>query len=298
LRLSLEEREVISRGLAAGSTLTAIAAASLGRPTATVSREVARNSGVNGYRAARADRLAVARTARPRSGKLAADPVLRRYVEDKLALCWSPAQISRRLVMEFPDDETKWVSHPDRAKPGSIGLPIDGVEMRVVDEAGNQVADGEVGEIVIRGHNVMRGYLNRPEATAEAIRDGWFHTGDMARRDDDGFFFIVDRKKDLIIRGGFNVYPREIEEVLYEHPQVLEAAVIGARHATHGEEVAAAVVLRPGAATTPEELRDYVKQRVPPYKYPRLVWLVPDLPKGPTGKILKRDITIPEELLT
>jgi len=185
---------------------------------------------------------------------------------------------------------------PGRAKPGSIGLPIDGVEMRVVDEMGNDVATGDVGEIVIRGHNVMRGYWNRPEATAEAIKGGWFYTGDMARQDEDGFFFIVDRKKDLIIRGGFNVYPREIEEVLYEHPGVLEAAVIGVGHPTLGEEIAAAVALKPGTAGSPDELRAYVKARVAPYKYPRHVWLVPELPKGPTGKAQKRDIVVPEDL--
>jgi long-chain acyl-CoA synthetase len=180
-------------------------------------------------------------------------------------------------------------------RPGSIGIPIDGVEMRVVDAEGADVPVGEVGEIAIRGSNVMKGYRNRPDATAEAIRDGWFHSGDMARMDEDGFFYIVDRKKDLIIRGGFNVYPREIEEVLYEHPAVLEAAVIGLPHPTHGEEVGAAVVLRPGAEATVEELRDYVKERVAAYKYPRRVWLADSLPKGPTGKIVKREIVPPEE---
>src|SRR5205823_1621140 len=143
---------------------------------------------------------------------------------------------------------------PDRRRPGSIGVPIDGVELKLVNADGADAAEGEVGEIAIRGHNVMKGYWRRPDATAGAIRDGWFHTGDMARRDEDGFYFIVDRKKDMIIRGGFNVYPREIEEVLYEHPAVLEAAVIGIPHPTHGEEVAAAVALRPGTAATPEEL--------------------------------------------
>jgi long-chain acyl-CoA synthetase len=181
-------------------------------------------------------------------------------------------------------------------KAGSIGYPIDGVEMRVVDGWGNDVPTGEVGEIAIRGHNVMKGYWDRLEATAEAIRDGWFNTGDMATKDEDGFFFIVDRKKDLIIRGGFNIYPREVEEVLYEHPAVLEAAVIGLNHPTHGEEVGAAVVLRPGGSATPEELREYVKQRVAAYKYPRHVWLADTLPKGPTGKILKREIVPPAEL--
>jgi long-chain acyl-CoA synthetase len=179
------------------------------------------------------------------------------------------------------------------ARPGSIGYPIDGVEMRVVAESGIELPDGEVGEIAIRGHNVMRGYWNRPEATADAIKDGWFHTGDLAKKDTDGFYFIVDRKKDLIIRGGFNIYPREIEEVLYEHPAVLEAAVIGLPHDTHGEEVGAALALKPGAVATPKELRDYVKERVAAYKYPRHVWIVDALPKGPTGKILKREIVAP-----
>ncbi|MFC8386682.1 long-chain fatty acid--CoA ligase [Nocardia sp. NPDC057272] len=182
------------------------------------------------------------------------------------------------------------------AKPGSIGTPIEGVQMRVVDSDGNDVELGEVGEIVIRGHNVMKGYWNRPEATAEAIRDGWFYTGDMAKQDSDGYFAVVDRKKDLIIRGGFNVYPREIEEVLYEHPAVLEAAVIGVQHRTHGEEVAAVVALKAGSTTTADQLREYVKARVAAYKYPRHVWFVEALPKGPTGKLLKRAIVVPEEL--
>ena len=168
--------------------------------------------------------------------------------------------------------------------------------MKVVDDDGHDVAQGEVGEIVIRGHNVMKGYWQRPDASAAAIRDGWFHSGDMATRDADGFYTIVDRKKDLIIRGGFNVYPREIEEVLYEHPAVLEAAVLGTPHPTHGEEVVAAVALRPGATAAPEELREYVKARVAPYKYPRHVWLVDALPKGATGKVLKREIQVPADV--
>src|SRR5690606_10193236 len=184
-------------------------------------------------------------------------------------------------------------NRPGRTKPGSIGLPLDaGIEMKVVDGDGIEVPTGDVGEIVIRGHNVMKGYWNRPDETAAAINDGWFHTGDMAVRDEDGFFFIVDRKKDVIIRGGYNVYPRELEEVLYEHPAVREAAVIGVPHPTHGEEVAAAVALRRDATATAEELRAFVKSRVAPYKYPRVVWLVDDLPKGPTGKILKREIAV------
>jgi long-chain acyl-CoA synthetase len=179
-------------------------------------------------------------------------------------------------------------------KPGSIGLPVDGVEMRAIDDDGNEVPQGDIGEIAIRGHNIMKGYWRREEATAEAIDpDGWFKTGDMAKVDEDGYFFIVDRKKELVIRGGFNIYPREIEEVLYEHPAVREAAVIGVPHDELGEEVAAAVALKPGADPSAGELRDFVKQRVAAYKYPRQVWFVDELPKGPTGKILKREIKPP-----
>jgi long-chain acyl-CoA synthetase len=187
-------------------------------------------------------------------------------------------------------------NHPDRErKPGSIGTPVDGVEMRVVDDNDNEVPAGDVGEIVIRGHNVMKGYWNRPDATAEVMRGGWFHSGDMAKVDDDGYFYIVDRKKDLIIRGGYNVYPREIEEVLYEHPGVREAAVVGIPDDALGEEVGAAVALCDGASVTADELRAYVKGQVAAYKYPRHVWLVDDLPKGPTGKILKREIEPPAD---
>jgi len=185
---------------------------------------------------------------------------------------------------------------PDRRKPGTIGLPIAGVELKLVDPDGAEVAEGAVGEIAIRGHNVMKGYWRRPDASSAAIRDGWFHTGDMASHDDEGFYTIVDRKKDMIIRGGFNVYPREIEEVLYEHPAVLEAAVVSTPHPTHGEEVVAAVALRPDATATPAELRDWVKARVAAYKYPRHVWLVDALPKGATGKVLKREIQVPADV--
>jgi len=188
-------------------------------------------------------------------------------------------------------------NHPHRErKPGSIGTPIRDVQMRLVNNEGHEVPQGEVGEIVIRGPNVMKGYWQRPEATAEAVRDGWFHTGDLAKVDEDGYFYIVDRKKDLIIRGGYNVYPREIEEVLYEHPAVAEAAVIGLPHPSLGEEVGAAVALKPGAVITADELRAYVKEQVAAYKYPRHVWIMDSLPKGPTGKIQKRDIVIPADL--
>jgi long-chain acyl-CoA synthetase len=189
-------------------------------------------------------------------------------------------------------------NHPDRErKPGSIGTPIEGVDMQVWDDEGNEVPQGEVGEIVIRGHNIMKGYWNRPDANKEAIsEDGWFRTGDMATMDEDGYFFIVDRKKDLIIRGGYNVYPREIEEVLYEHPAIQEAAVVGVPHDELGEEVGAAVVLKEGESVDADELKSYVKDQVAAYKYPRRVWFVDELPKGPTGKILKREIEVPDKV--
>jgi long-chain acyl-CoA synthetase len=186
-------------------------------------------------------------------------------------------------------------NHPRRArKAGSIGTPIEGVAMRVVDLDGVEVPQGQAGQIQIRGHNVMKGYWNLPDATRETITaEGWLNTGDVGRVDEDGYFYIVDRTKDMIIRGGYNVYPREVEEVLYEHPAVAEAAVIGVPDDALGEEVGAAVALKQGAVVSAEELRDYVKARVAAYKYPRLVWLVDALPKGPTGKLLKREITVP-----
>ncbi|MDE2355251.1 MAG: acyl--CoA ligase, partial [Alphaproteobacteria bacterium] len=162
-------------------------------------------------------------------------------------------------------------------KPASAGPAMPDFEVKCVDDDGRTVGPGETGELWVRGAQVIKGYLNRPEATAETITEGWLHTGDIARVDADGFIFIVDRKKDMVIRGGYNVYPREIEEVLYEHPAVLEAAVIGIPHPSLGEEVGAAVTLRPGAVCTPQELRDYVKERVAAYKYPRHVWLTDGL---------------------
>ncbi|MFW0796934.1 long-chain fatty acid--CoA ligase [Gordonia sp. CPCC 205515] len=186
-------------------------------------------------------------------------------------------------------------NHPENPrKAGTIGTPIEGVEMRVVDKDGNELPLGEPGEIQIRGHNIMKGYWNLPEATAKAIdADGWFSSGDVGTKDEDGYYRIVDRTKDMIIRGGMNVYPREVEEVLYEHPQVAAAAVIGIKHTSLGEEVGAAVQLKPGATVTEDELRAYTKERVAAYKYPRHVWIVDQLPTGPTGKIQKRDITAP-----
>ncbi len=179
-------------------------------------------------------------------------------------------------------------------KPGSIGFEVRGCEMKVVDDEGNEVGVDEPGEIAIRGENVMKGYWGRPEATAESIPDGWFRTGDVATKDADGYYTIVDRKKDLIIRGGYNVYPREVEEALYEHPSVAEAAVIGIKHTELGEEVGAAVAFKPGESADPDEIQAFVKERVAAYKYPRHVWTVDELPKGPTGKILRREVRAPE----
>jgi long-chain acyl-CoA synthetase len=144
----------------------------------------------------------------------------------------------------------------------------------------------------------MKGYWNRDDATEEVMKGGWFHTGDIATVDEEGYFFIVDRKKDLIIRGGYNVYPREIEEAFYEHPAVRDAAVIGVPHDELGEEVAAVVALKEGAEATPDELKQFMKDRVAAYKYPRTVAIVDELPKGPTGKILKREIELPEHAET
>ena len=165
--------------------------------------------------------------------------------------------------------------------------------MKLVDLEGNDTPAGEIGEIAIRGENIMKGYWHRPEATAEAIPDGWFRSGDLATVDDDGYYTIVDRKKDMILRGGLNVYPREVEEVLYTHPDVLEAAVVGVPDDLLGEEVAAAVALRPGSTATLEEVQQFVKDRIAAYKYPRHIWQVNELPKGPTGKILRREVRSP-----
>lgn len=176
-------------------------------------------------------------------------------------------------------------------KAGSIGLPLAGVEFRLVDaEDAPIAATGEPGEIAIKGHNVMKGYYKRPEANAEVFRGGWFHTGDIAQRDEEGYYFIVDRKKDMVIRGGFNVYPREVEEVLYGHPAIAEAAVIGVPHERHGEEVKAVVAFKAGHTATEAEIIDYCKQHMAAYKYPRVVEVMESLPKGPTGKILKREL--------
>ena len=180
-------------------------------------------------------------------------------------------------------------------KPGSIGVPIWGVQMALVDDNDNFIPKptepgefSEVGEIVIRGHNVMKGYYKRPDATAEVMRGDWFHTGDLARMDHEGYFYIVDRKKEMIIRGGYNVYPREVEEYLMTHPKVSLVAVKGVPHPTLGEEVKAYVVLKEGETATEEEIIEFAKQGLAAYKYPRLVEFRTSLPMTATGKILKR----------
>ena len=174
-------------------------------------------------------------------------------------------------------------------RPGSCGLPI-GNEMKVVDDDDNELSEGELGEIVLRGENILKGYFKNPEATERAFRGGWFHTGDVGYRDKDGFYYIVDRKTDMIIRGGENIYPREIDEVLYKHPAVAAAATIGVADRLYGEEVAAFIVLKDGAAITDEELIDYCKTELADYKCPKIIRIVKDIPKGPTGKLLKREL--------
>ncbi|MGI8433312.1 MAG: long-chain-fatty-acid--CoA ligase [Nocardioidaceae bacterium] len=183
-------------------------------------------------------------------------------------------------------------SHLDvEAKPGSIGTPIWGIETKLVDPEWNEVEGADaVGEVAIRGHNLIKGYYKRPEATAEVMRDGWFRSGDLARRDEDGYYYIVDRAKDMVIRGGFNVYPREVEEVLITHPAVSLAAVVGVPHDQHGEEIKAFVIVAPGAQLTEEELVEWAREQMASYKYPRLVEFRDELPMTATGKILKREL--------
>jgi long-chain acyl-CoA synthetase len=176
------------------------------------------------------------------------------------------------------------------SRPGTVGFPVFGVEIRCVDEHDTVVAAGERGEVVMRGPNVMKGYYDRPEATAEAMRGGWFRTGDIGQFDADGYLAIVDRKKDMILRGGFNVYPREIEEVLTTHPAVALAAVVGVPDERLGEEVKAFIVLRPGASLTDTELIAWSREQMASFKYPRTVEIRNALPMSPTGKVLKREL--------
>ncbi|GDY29691.1 long-chain-fatty-acid--CoA ligase [Gandjariella thermophila] len=213
-----------------------------------------------------------------------------------------PVEIHRRFADRFGVSilegyglsETSPVAtfnRPDREpRVGSVGLPIWGVAVKLLDAQGDEVTGEGVGEIAIRGHNVMKGYYRRPEATAEVLRDGWFRTGDIGRRDADGYYYIVDRAKDMIIRGGFNVYPRELEEVLLTHPAVSLAAVVGVPHDSHGEEIKAYVVRQPGAEITEAELVAWCRENMAGYKYPRLVEFRDSLPMTATGKILKREL--------
>ena len=179
---------------------------------------------------------------------------------------------------------------PDqRRRAGSCGMPI-GNEMRVVDDNDEDVAEGELGEIVMRGENILKGYYKNPEANAVAFRSGWFHTGDVGYRDKEGFYYIVDRKSDMIIRGGENIYPREIDEVLYQHPAISAAAVVGVPDELYGEEVAGFVVLREGSEVSEQEIIEFCKARLADYKCPKTIRFVKDIPKGPTGKLLKREL--------
>ena len=222
----------------------------------------------------------------------------------RFAMCGSapvPAEVLRRfeerfrcLVIEgygLSESTCRSTFNPpdERRRPGSCGLPI-GNEMRVVDDNDRDVPDGKLGEIVLRGENILKGYFKNEAATATAFRTGWFHTNDVGYRDADGFFYIVDRKSDMIIRGGENIYPREIDEVLYQHPQIAAAAVIGVPDELYGEEVAAVVVLKPEADVSEQEVIEFCKASLADYKCPKTVRFVADIPKGPTGKLLKREL--------
>ena len=220
----------------------------------------------------------------------------------RFAMCGSapvPAEILKRfeetfncLVIEgygLSESTCRSTFNPpdERRRPGSCGMAI-GNEMKIVDDEEREVPDGQLGEIVLRGENVLKGYYKNTEATAEAFRGGWFHTGDIGYRDADGFYYIVDRKSDMIIRGGENIYPREIDEVLYRHPAVAAAATIGVPDPVYGEEVIAFIVLK--AEATEEEIIKFCRERLADYKCPKSMRFVSDIPKGPTGKLLKREI--------
>jgi long-chain acyl-CoA synthetase len=222
----------------------------------------------------------------------------------RFAMCGSapvPAEVLRKfeetfncLVIEgygLSESTCRSTFNPpdERRRSGSCGMAI-GNEMKVVDETDTEVADGELGEIVLRGENILKGYYKNQEATAQAFRYGWFHTNDIGYKDADGFFYIVDRKSDMIIRAGENIYPREIDEVLYKHPAVSAAATIGVPDQLYGEEVAAFIVLKEGAEATEEEIIAFCREHLADYKCPKSVRFVADIPKGPTGKLLKREL--------
>src|SRR5215813_12222727 len=222
----------------------------------------------------------------------------------RFAMCGSapvPAEVIKRfeetfhsLVIEgygLSESTCRSTFNPpdERRRPGSCGMPI-GNEMKVVDDADVEVADGTLGEIVLRGPNILKGYYKDEQSTATAFRNGWFHTGDIGYRDKDGFFYIVDRKSDMIIRGGENIYPREIDEVLYQHPAVTVAATIGVPDQLYGEEVAAFVVLKGASDVSADDLIAFCRERLADYKCPKTIRLVKEIPKGPTGKLLKREL--------
>jgi long-chain acyl-CoA synthetase len=222
----------------------------------------------------------------------------------RFAMCGSapvPAEILKRfeetfncLVIEgygLSESTCRSTFNPpdQRRRPGSCGLPI-GNEMRVVDDDDNEVADGSLGEIVLRGDNILKGYYKNEAATSTAFRNGWFHTGDVGYRDAEGFFYIVDRKSDMIIRGGENIYPREIDEVLYQHPEVAAAATIGVPDSLYGEEVAAFIVRKEGSELSEDQAIAFCRSRLADYKCPKSVQFVDEIPKGPTGKLLKREL--------
>jgi long-chain acyl-CoA synthetase len=223
----------------------------------------------------------------------------------RFAMCGSapvPAQVIKRfeetfncLVIEgygLSESTCRSTFNPPHSgrRPGSCGLPI-GNEMRVVNEEDTEVPNGELGEIVLRGENILKGYYKNPEATEKAFRGGWFHTGDIGYRDEGGFFYIVDRKTDMIIRGGENIYPREIDEVLYQHPAVASAAAVGMPDPLYGEDVAAFIVLKDGTTADETEIKEFCRARLADYKCPKRVAFVEDIPKGPTGKLLKRELS-------
>ncbi len=203
------------------------------------------------------------------------------------------AKFNTKMVEGYGLSETSPVAVFNKygeSKAGSIGFPVWGVEVRIVDENGDDVPEGSLGEIAIRGHCVMKGYYKRPEATQAAIRNGWFHTGDIGRRDAEGYLYITDRVKDMILRGGFNVYPRELEEVLMTHEGVSLCAIVGVASNEHGEEIKAYIVKKDGVELTETEIIEWCKANMASYKYPRFVEFLESLPMTATGKILKREL--------
>ena len=201
------------------------------------------------------------------------------------------SQIQEGYGLTETSPTATWSQGPVKPKFGSCGKPIWGCQIKIVDDAGNTLPPGKEGEVLIRGVNVMKGYYKQPEATAQILKNGWFYSGDIGKLDEEGYLYIVGRKKDMILRGGFNIYPREIEELLYEHPAVAEAAVVGVKHDELGEEIKAVVYLKPGCNATEGELQAYCKERIAAFKYPRIVEIRKQpLPKGPSAKILKREL--------